>query len=95
MTVNCAECGALTFQEHLGRPRRYCSEACRRLADSRRRAERTPAKPAACLLCSTPIVQKTTGRPRQYCAVCASAVSLPKNADAVPQKTARNVLAAL
>jgi len=85
MIVHCQTCGALVFREHRGRPRRYCSELCRRIADSQRKAEHAPAKPAACVQCGTPITQNHTGRPRQYCVPCGAAI--------VPQKTARNVLA--
>jgi hypothetical protein len=87
MIVHCLSCGALLFREHRGRPRRYCSDACRRAADAARKATRAPVKPDTCTCCGTPITQNHTGRPRQYCLPCAAALA--------PQKTAQKSTATL
>jgi len=88
MIPHCLTCKKLIFREQLGRPRQYCGEPCRRLADSQRKASRAPAsKPTACQQCGAPITQQRTGRPRQYCPSCSAGI--------VQQKPARKATAAL
>ena len=74
-SIHCHTCGNLLALSEHGRPRHYCSDACRRAADTARKAGRPkPAKPVACIRCRTPIVQKPTGRPRKLCDDCAAIV---------------------
>jgi hypothetical protein len=52
-------CGQPISQPAKDRKRRYCSDACRRAADSR---DRRVARPAHCQICGASIVQAPTGR---------------------------------
>jgi len=83
MITHCATCGALVFRERRGRPRQYCSDACRYAMIAARRPPVT--KPTACAQCGAPIEQPRTGRPRQYCVPCVAGI--------VQQKPARKATA--
>jgi hypothetical protein len=64
-------CGKPLVQPERGRQRRYCSDTCRRAADTERKAERPrPAKTSQCGICGRAIEQPATGRPRTLCTAC-------------------------
>ena len=59
-------CGRLLIQPTTGRRRHYCSEECRRTADTQRKAERTKFRKASqCRICGGAIGQVPIGRPVQ------------------------------
>lgn len=47
-STTCAECGATFTQEHLGRPRRYCSDKCKQRVGNRAQNRRRLPAPKAC-----------------------------------------------
>jgi endogenous inhibitor of DNA gyrase (YacG/DUF329 family) len=92
-TARCQSCGQpLTVQTH-GRPRLFCSDACRQRACRRRRDNPQPhtvengpsERPARVRVCSGPtcttvfVVTQSTGRPRQYCSTACRSAAARRN----------------
>lgn len=79
--IHCTTCGVLVTQAERGRQRLYCSDACRRAADSERKASRPKSeKPTICALCGGSIIQPATGRPRRTCTACHAPQKLAQKA---------------
>jgi hypothetical protein len=69
---SCALCQApLPPAAATGRPRRYCSEECRRTADETRRERGRVKAISHCVVCGEELAQPKEGGSRKYCsAVC-------------------------
>jgi hypothetical protein len=71
MITQCPTCGAPLGQRARGRHRVYCSELCRRLADTARKAEHAMAKkPRTCDECGGTLIHPAIGRARKVCTAC-------------------------
>ncbi len=69
--TTCQTCNRPIAQRDRGRRRTFCSDACRRLADSQRKAARAAAKkPRTCDECGGTLIHPAIGRARKVCSVC-------------------------
>jgi hypothetical protein len=64
----CRHCGdVLPEPANVGRPRRWCSPACRQAARRQTSPVTKPRHETSCNACGEPITPSNTGRPRRWC----------------------------